>query len=256
MESPGTSLDAIPDLSGGRWSTLGPDEVIDSGLKSSKRALHVGTVVNARPQEGSVDGQQDPAPTLEQDGAKQKATPQGDLKARDNGHGRVVVLLDEAADGVGDGMGVVLGLRAGRGTGRGRGLGGRNDSRDDGGARVGCKVEDGVDAVGQQGNWVLRGQEPHERQDCDGEKKLARCPNKGENIALLHRIKSWRKPTEILDVLVSDQRDSDLRRKLHAGLGASAKGLVDDNAIGEHSGDKGEAVGELGHSGVVVHSDP
>lgn len=81
MESPGTSLDGIPNLSGSRWSALSPDEVIDSGLKSGKRALHVGAVVNARPQEGSVDGQQDPAPTLEQDSAKQKAAPQGDFKA-------------------------------------------------------------------------------------------------------------------------------------------------------------------------------
>lgn len=192
MESPGTSLDSIPNLSGGRWSALSPDEVIDSGLKSGKRALHVSAVVNARPQEGSVDGQQDPAPTLEQDGAKQKAAPQSNLKARNNGHRRVVVLLDEAADGVRDRVGVVLGLRAGGSTGRGRSLGGRDDSRDDGGARVGCEVEDGVDAVGQQGDWVLRGQEPHERQDCGGE-RLAGCANKGDNTALLHRVESGRK---------------------------------------------------------------
>lgn len=166
MESPGAPLDGIPNLPGGRRGTLSPDEVIDSGLKSSKGALHVGAVVNARPQEGSVDGQQNPAPTLEQDGAQQKPTPQGDLKARNNGHRRVVVFLDKASNGVRDGVSVVLGLRAGRGTRCGRSLGGWDDGRDDGGTRVGCKVEDGVDAVGKQGDWVLRGQEPDEGQDC------------------------------------------------------------------------------------------
>lgn len=62
--------------------------------------------------------------------------------------------------------------------------------------------------------------------------------------------------TEVLDILVTDQRDSDLGRKLHAGLGASAKGLVDDDTVGEHGGDKGQSVGKLGHAGVVVHADP
>lgn len=166
MEGPGTTLDAIPNLAGGRWGALGTDEVIDSGLKSGKRALHVGAVVNARPEEDCVDSQKDPAPTLEQNGAQEQPTPQGNLKTCDNRHGRVVVLLDKAADSVGDGVGVVLGLRARRGTGCGRSLGWRDDGRDDGGARVGRKVEDGVDAVGQQGDRVLRSQEPHEGQNC------------------------------------------------------------------------------------------
>lgn len=128
----------------------------------------MGAVVNARPQEGCVDDQEDPAPPLEQDGAEQEAAPQSNLQSRDNGHGRVVVLLDEGANGIGDGVGVVLRLRAGRGTSGRRSLGGRDDGRDDGGARVGCKVEDGVDAVGQQGDWVLRGEKPHKRQNCEG----------------------------------------------------------------------------------------
>lgn len=81
MELPGTSLDAIPNLPGGRWSSLSPHEVIDSGLKSSEGALHVGAVVNARPQENRVDDQEDPAPALEQDGAEKEATPQCNLKS-------------------------------------------------------------------------------------------------------------------------------------------------------------------------------
>lgn len=62
--------------------------------------------------------------------------------------------------------------------------------------------------------------------------------------------------TEILDVLVGNERKGDLGRKLHAGLGASTQGLVDDDAIGKHGGDKGQSVGELGHAGVIVHANP
>lgn len=59
-----------------------------------------------------------------------------------------------------------------------------------------------------------------------------------------------------MDVLVGQQGNAELGRELQAGLGASTQGLVDDNAIGGGGGDKGQAVRELGHAGVVVHAEP
>lgn len=88
------------------------------------------------------------------------------------------------------------------------------------------------------------------------ERRISRMRQQRRSDRVLASLHIRGQRTEILDILVTDQRDGDLGRKLHAGLGASAQGLVDDDAIGEHGGDKGQAVGKLGHAGVVVHADP
>lgn len=82
---------------------------------------------------------------MEEDSGDEETNPQGNLEAGDDGHGHVIVLLDEGANGVGDP--VILGLWLGAiGSWD---LSGRDDRGDDGGAGVGCKVEDGVDRVGE-----------------------------------------------------------------------------------------------------------
>lgn len=104
---------------------------------------------------------------MEQDGGDEEANPQGNLEAGDDRHGHVVVLLDEGANGVGDP--VVLGL--GLGAVGSWDLGGWDDRGDDGGAGVGCKVEDGVDRVGEQREEVRGREEPDEGHDCFVERK-------------------------------------------------------------------------------------
>lgn len=67
---------------------------------------------------------------------------------------------------------------------------------------------------------------------------------------------AWRTPTQVLDVLVGQQRDSDLRGDGQPGLGSRAESLVHDDAIGDGGGDKGGAVVELGRLGPPVRADP
>lgn len=124
----------------------------------------MGALTETGAQEGAVNGQQDPAPTLEEDGRQEEAGPQRNLEARDDGHRRVIVLLDEIADGVGERVRVVLRLA----TRRGGALGGRDDGRDDSGASVGREVEDRVDAVGEHGDRVLGREKPDQGHHYNG----------------------------------------------------------------------------------------
>lgn len=171
MELPGTALDTIPNLSGSRGCALSTDEVVNPCLESREGALDVGTLAETGAEEAAVDDQQDPASTLEQDRRHKETDPQRNLKARDNRHGRVIVLLDESANGVGERVRGVLGSPAGRGGT----LGGRGDSRNDSGACVGRKVEDRIDKVREHGDRVLGGEEPDQGHHYKGVYKSVEC---------------------------------------------------------------------------------
>lgn len=165
VELPGTALDTVPHLSGSWRRALRTNEVVDPGLEPCEGALDVGALAETSAQEDGVDDQQDPAPTLEEDGREQQAEPQSNLEAGDNGHGRVVVLLDEGADGISEWVRGHMRSRTAGGTGGGNGLVGGSERRDDGGASVGREMKYGVDEVRQQSDWVLWGEEPDEGQN-------------------------------------------------------------------------------------------
>lgn len=166
MELPGASLDTIPNLSGSRWRALSSNKVINPRLELCERALDVSALAEASAEERGVDDQQDPAPTLEEDGREEETRPQRNLEAGDDGHGGIIVLLDKGANGIGERVRVGLRLRTGSSSGGGSGGG---DGRDDGGAGVGRKVEDGVDAVRQQCDGVLGREEPDKGHDYNKE---------------------------------------------------------------------------------------
>lgn len=160
MELAGAILDAVPDLAGGGGRALGADERVDAGAELGHGALDVGALRVAGAQEDGVEDEQDPRAALEQNGRQQDAAPQQDLEGRDNRHAGVVVLLDKGANLVGQ---RVRRLALGRGAvGGGRG---RVDGGDQVGARVRGDVEDGVDAVGEEGEGVLGGEEPDQGKD-------------------------------------------------------------------------------------------
>ena len=123
-------------------------------------------------QEDRVDANQDPGPALEESGSEQQTNPEHDLEAGNDSHGGVVVLLDEEANLVSQGA-VNLGLRGGarRGARRGAGSGtvsgslGRRDGGDHIGAGVSSDVEDRVHRVRQEGEGILRHEEPDEGHD-------------------------------------------------------------------------------------------
>ena len=154
------TLDGVPDLSGGRGSTLSTNERVDSSVKLSERVLDVGALGETSSEEGSVQSQEDPRSALEEDGGEKNANPEEDLESGNNRHGRIIVLLHESTDLIGD---RVVDCRLGLGRARSRlasGLG-SNESGDEVGASVGCDMEDGVDGIRKEGKRVLGGEEPN-----------------------------------------------------------------------------------------------
>lgn len=157
VELPDTALDLLPNLARSRRGPLRTHKPVDLVLEVVERVLDVRALREARAEEGGVDRDEDPGAALEEDGGEGDAEPEEDLERGDDGHGVVVVGADEDADLVGDGVRLRLSVRRGGG---GRGLDGGNEV----GARVGQGVEDGVDAVGEEGERVLRAQEPDDGQ--------------------------------------------------------------------------------------------
>lgn len=223
MELLSSVLDRVPNLSRGGRSTLGADEGVDASAELGERGLNMAALGEASAKEGSVEGKQDPRSSLEENGGEQEADPEEDLETRDNRHGGIVVLLHKGTNLVSKRVADRLGL--GRGP---RSFGDRLGSHNDGdqvGTGVGSDVEDGVDAIREESERILGREEP----------------DKG------HR--------EILNVLIREDANVAAGRS-GAGLGASALGLVDDNAVRQGSGNERKTVGELGDAAIVVHSQP
>lgn len=223
IELANDGLNGIPDLAGLRGSALVSDSRVDASLELGQTVLDVRALAIASTDESSVDDDQDPGAALEEKRGEEDADPQDQLEPADNGHGKVVVLLNESPNPLGDGVGSILrlALRARRGAD----LLGRADSGDEVGAGVGSDVEDRVDGVRDEGERVLREEEPDQSHD------------------------------EVLDVLVAHDNDG-VCEVLGAGTSPRPKCLVDDNAIGKGGRDEGGAIRELGHARVVVHSKP
>lgn len=217
-------LDTLPDLSGGRGSTLSTDEGVDTSTELAERGLNMSALAVTSSEESSVQNNEDPRSALEENSGEENTSPESHLEVGDDSHRSIVVLLDESANLVSKRAVGSLAARRSTISSLGRRLG-RKDNGDEVGAGVGGNVEDRVDRVRDQGEGVLGREEPH----------------KGHG--------------KILDVLISKESHGG-RSSSGASLCASAHGLVDDNAIGDSGSDKGSTVGELGHAGVVVHSNP
>ena len=112
VELSGTTLDTLPDLTGDRRGALRTDQIVDLGLEQAEALLDVAALGETSADEGGVDGEQDPAAALEEDGGQEQADPEQDLETRDNQHGCIVVLLDEAANGIRNGVRSELRLAA------------------------------------------------------------------------------------------------------------------------------------------------
>lgn len=159
-ELAGVVLGVLPDLAGNGRGALGGDERVDADGELAEGGLDVAALGVASAEKGGVETEKDPGAALEEDGGEHNAEPEEDLEASDDGHGRVVVLLDKGADAVGE--------RAGRLAGGGTVDGGRRraENGQQAGADVGGSVEDGVDAVGDEGEGVLGSEEPDDGHDC------------------------------------------------------------------------------------------
>lgn len=217
-------LDSSPDLSRGRGSTLSTNEGVDTGTERAERGLDMSALAVTGTEESSVENNEDPRSALEENSGEENTSPESDLKVRDDSHGSIVVLLDESANLVSKRTLNSLAARRSAIRSLRRRLG-RKDNGDEVGAGVGGNVEDRVDRVRDQGEGVLGREKPH----------------KGHG--------------KVLDVLISKESHGG-GSSSGASLCASAHGLVDDDAIGDSGSDKSSTVGELGHAGVVVHSNP
>lgn len=160
MELLGTVLDDLPDLARGRGSSLGADKRVDTSAELSERVLNMGALGETSTKEGSVEDNEDPRSALEENSGEEDTAPESDLEGGDNGHGSVIVLLDESTDLVSksavDSRSAVRRSTVSFGSRLGR-----KDGGDHIGAGVGSNVEDRVDRVRDQGEGVLRGEEPN-----------------------------------------------------------------------------------------------
>lgn len=153
-------LDTLPDLSRGRGSTLSTNEGVDTSTELGKRVLDMSALAVTSTEESSVENNEDPRSALEENSGEENTSPESDLKGGDDGHGSIIVLLDEGANLVS--KRAVDSLAARRSTigSLGRRLG-RKDNGDQVGAGVGGNVEDRVDRVRDQGEGVLGREKPH-----------------------------------------------------------------------------------------------
>lgn len=154
------TLESLPTLAELRGGALVGDRGVSTGSELANSLLHERALGVAGAEEGKVYDQQDPATLGESDSGQHETEQQGDLKGGNDAHAGIVVLLDEAANGLGE-----LGLLAGRlGVGRAGGtragglalaLGLGLEGRDQVHATIGSDVEDRVDTEGQEGENEL-----------------------------------------------------------------------------------------------------
>lgn len=165
------ALDRLPRIPRGGGHTLLRDLGVDARAEVRNGALDEAALGVARAQEDRVQRDEDPAAAAEQQRGAEQAEPEEDLEDGDERHRAVVVVLDEAADGVGKSGGL---LRCGAAFAVGRlwacagsALWGGIDGGEKVGAGVGQYVEDGVDGEGEDGERRLAREEPNESHDCD-----------------------------------------------------------------------------------------
>lgn len=148
----GDAFELVPGLAGSGGSVLAVGKAVTAGTGLAQHTLDESALGDAGAEEDSVDDEEDPRATLEDDGRSEDAEPQSQLESRDKRHAGIIVVLDEAANGLGNaGRG---GLLAGGHDGR------RLDGREENAAGVGGDVEDAVDGEGQESQGHLAGEEP------------------------------------------------------------------------------------------------
>lgn len=146
------TLEGLPALANLRRSALVGDRGIGASGQLANSLLDERALGVAGTEEGQVDDQQNPAALGEGDSGQDEAEEEQDLKSGDDTHAGIVVLLDEAANGLGEGVLLAGGLGAGGGRGGARGTGSWGlQGRDQVHAGVGRNVEDRVDAEGKEG---------------------------------------------------------------------------------------------------------
>jgi hypothetical protein len=96
-----TALETTPGLSDGRREVLTSGNGVTTSAELVDGRLHKGALVEASSKEDGVDSDQDPRALLEEEGREAQTEPQSDLEDSDKSHGRIVVVLNEVANGVG-----------------------------------------------------------------------------------------------------------------------------------------------------------
>ena len=141
-----------PSRADGRRDVLTVRQSVTTGSDMANHALNKCALADAGAQESGVQGENDPAAAGEEDGRTHKAEPQRKLEAGNERHAGVIVVLDEAADGVGHAGS--LGFLTRRSRWRGADSGKKNA------AGVGQDVEDAVDSVWKESKRILARKEP------------------------------------------------------------------------------------------------
>ena len=143
------------------------DRGISASGQLANSLLDKRTLGVAGTEEGQVHDQQNPATLGEGNGGENQAEKKQYLKSSDNTHAGIVVLLDEAANGLGEVA--LLASRpgaGGRGWARGTGSWGLQ-GWDEVHAGVSRNMEDRVDAEGEEGQNELAGVEPDKGHSCE-----------------------------------------------------------------------------------------
>jgi hypothetical protein len=148
----GDTLELVPSLAGSGGSVLAVGKAVAASTGLAEHALDESALGNAGAEEDSVDNEEDPRALLEDDSRSKDAEPKGQLESCNERHAGIIVVLDEAANGLGDAGGG--GLLAGRHDRR------RLESGEEDAAGVGGNVEDAVDGEGQESQGHLAGEEP------------------------------------------------------------------------------------------------
>ena len=97
------TLEGLPTLADLRGSALVGKRSIGTGGKLTNSLLNKGALGVASAEERQVDNQEHPATLGEGDSRQDKAEKQCNFESGDNTHASIVVLLDEASNGLGEG---------------------------------------------------------------------------------------------------------------------------------------------------------
>lgn len=94
------TLDGSPTLADSWWHILAVGHGVTTGSKLVDGSLDEGALVEASAEEDAVDGKHDPRTLQEEETRSKKAEPKNNLKDGNNGHGGIVVVLNEVAYGI------------------------------------------------------------------------------------------------------------------------------------------------------------
>jgi len=142
MEASRSRLDTTPSLLNWWRSILRSNQAINSRLQLFELTLNKAALSESRPQESSVDSDEDPASLGESKSRQEKTTPEEDFQDSDKSHGGIIVFFDELADVVSSGVGLEGRLGGGRSPSYWGGLLRWLEGGNEVSSGVGCNVED------------------------------------------------------------------------------------------------------------------